>query len=941
MRYDYDMLSNNIHQKSPDAGERWTLNDVAGKPLYSWDSRDQKFRTAYDQLRRPVGSYLTEGASAEAQITRTVYGEGRTDAEAKNLRGKPVEVSDQAGVVTTDLYDFKGNLLRSRRRLAQEYKKTLDWTASVPLETATYSNTTRYDALNRPAEMTTPDNSIIGIGYNEANFIERIEARLRGATTATPFVSDIDYDAKGRRTLVAFGNKATTSYEYDPETFRLTDVLTIRSAADFPEDCPNPAPADWPGCQVQNLHYTYDPAGNITSIRDDAQQKVYFKNVRVEPNADYTYDAIYRLIEAAGREFLGTASGPTPPDAFNSVHIGLDRPNAGTLGRYAEQYVYDAVGNILNVRHRGSDPTNAGWKRCYQYATNSNRLLSTSNPADPHKPDDACARDYSDAPFYAEKYEYDEHGNITRMPQLPVMQWDYQDQLRASSKQSVTTPGVTPVTTWYVYDTAGQRVRKVTESEAIAPAAPVRTSERIYLGGFEVYREYNGGGAAVKLERETLHMMDDKQRIALVETRVDTASPEQLIRYQFGNHLGSASLELDDRARIISYEEHYPYGGASYQAVRSKTEAPKRYRFTGKERDEESGLYYHGARYYAPWLGRWISADPKGPSDGPNLFAYCGNNPIIFRDPSGTTRSDVTFTEGDVTNHPDAHVVVGDPHTEAAKSTESAKPPVKDRPETWQEKYKRNEAIYRQGASEPKGIDTIAKGVFALTGLALGGVGFLAEGAGYGLAALKLGVGVAGATAGGELASRAAEAVIPNDTDPNVKEFGKNLAEFIGGGVGGALATRGVSWGRDKILNRPTRPSQQTLDEVRSKLPSRNREERLPAQTAQRYLHQLERFNKLIFDKSGNRVTDIDVGLKRGLRRIFIEVTAKSGSGKAGEQIPKLREHPLVNPRKEPVIVFGTKLGGQPTQTSLENAGAYVARTFEELDALIEFLWTR
>jgi hypothetical protein len=44
--------------------------------------------------------------------------------------------------------------------------------------------------------------------------------------------------------------------------------------------------------------------------------------------------------------------------------------------------------------------------------------------------------------------------------------------------------------------------------------------------------------------------------------------------------------------------------------VHSQTETSKRYRYTGKERDEESGLYYHGARYYAPWLGRWTAIDP-------------------------------------------------------------------------------------------------------------------------------------------------------------------------------------------------------------------------------------------------------------------------------------------------------------------------------------------
>ena len=118
--------------------------------------------------------------------------------------------------------------------------------------------------------------------------------------------------------------------------------------------------------------------------------------------------------------------------------------------------------------------------------------------------------------------------------------------------------------------------------------------ERVYLGGFEIYREFAGDGATVTLERETLHVMDDKQRVALVETKTtDQAAPPNtlpaaLTRYQFGNHLGSACLELDADAQVISYEEYTPYGSTSYQAVRSQTETPKRYRYTGQERDEEN-----------------------------------------------------------------------------------------------------------------------------------------------------------------------------------------------------------------------------------------------------------------------------------------------------------------------------------------------------------------
>ena len=54
----------------------------------------------------------------------------------------------------------------------------------------------------------------------------------------------------------------------------------------------------------------------------------------------------------------------------------------------------------------------------------------------------------------------------------------------------------------------------------------------------------------------------------------------------------------------------------------------KRYRYTGMERDEESGFSYHRARYYMPWLERWLSADPAGILDAYNLYCYVSNNPV-------------------------------------------------------------------------------------------------------------------------------------------------------------------------------------------------------------------------------------------------------------------------------------------------------------------------
>ena len=218
---------------------------------------------------------------------------------------------------------------------------------------------------------------------------------------------------------------------------------------------------------------------------------------------------------------------------------------------------------------------------------------------------------------------------MTLMPHLSPLAWDEDDRLRSTTPHG---PG-TQQTTYYAYDASGQRVRKATDQ----PGTARIKSERVYLGAVEIFREYGTDGKTITLSRETLHVTDGEKAIALVESRTlgtDKAA-QQTVRYQHGNHLGSAVLELDDGANIITYEEYFPYGSTSYQAVTAQVEVAKRYRYAGKERDEENDLSYHGARYYAPWLGRWTSCDPAGLTDGTNAYRYVHNNPIRLVDKTG------------------------------------------------------------------------------------------------------------------------------------------------------------------------------------------------------------------------------------------------------------------------------------------------------------------
>ncbi|WP_169313874.1 SpvB/TcaC N-terminal domain-containing protein [Stackebrandtia nassauensis] len=625
MRYSYDLMDNRVGQQSMEAGDRLAFNDATGKPVRMWNSRGARFRFEYDELRRLVRVHVRDREDGpESLQERLEYGEDQPDPAERNLRDRVFRHFDAAGIATSDAYDFKGNLLSATRQLTDQYRGDPDWSADVPLSEPLYTNATQFDALNRPTAMTAPDHSVISLEYNEANLPDSMSARLSGGQTVTPLVTGIDYDARGHRTSIRYGNGSRTEYTYDPENFRLRRLRTTRGDT-----------------ALQDLRYTYDPSGNITHIADEAQQAVFFRNQRVSASSDYRYDAMYRLIEATGREHLGQNGKPSDP--HDTSRSRLAHPNDGqAMGRYRQRYRYDAVGNLLSMAHNGSG--SADWTRRYVYLEpsllqperSSNRLSGTT--------------DASDAPLH--RFGYDGHGNITGMPELPFMDWDASDRLSAVSRQPDPAPDTAELT-YYRYDATGGRVRKVTRRGGRTVA------ERIYIGVFEVYREFGDDGQRT-LERQTLHLLDGDQRVALAETRTEGTddAPERLLRFPLANHLNSATLELDDAARIISYEEYYPYGGTSFQSVRSQAETPKRYRFSGKERDTETGFYYFGARYYAPWLARWISCDPQiadfaaitGSADesqtdadpsppvtggAVSLYEAMGGNPVVMTDPDG------------------------------------------------------------------------------------------------------------------------------------------------------------------------------------------------------------------------------------------------------------------------------------------------------------------
>jgi len=566
----YDLLARPIKTKSAEAGVSRMLPDLAGVPVRKWNSRDVLMRTTFDAVRRPTHVYCKIGSATETLVLRKIYGEelGSTASVADNLRGKVYRNYDSAGAETFAKRDFKGNLLETRRVLTTGYTTTPDWlsiasltsistiesTAASLLQSEGFTTSATYDALNRVVTSTSPDSSVATPTYNEANQLVAVNVNVRGGSLATSFVTNVYYNARGQRTKIVYANNTLTEYTYDSKTFRLTKLKTIRTSDSV---------------VLQELSYWYDPVGNIVEVHDAAQQTVYFSNTVVSPDSKYEYDPLYRLVKAEGREHPAHSGAMTRDAEYSTNPDSLPHPNnLQVLRRYTEDYEYDSVGNILELVHSTTGSAPNGWTRWYQYATASNKLTGTSDTGNTQ------GAAYADTTTYTDSYTHDARGNMTAMPHLAAMNWDYGDRLQHC--QMGVGGGATHV--YFLYDPAGNRARKVWVKSASL------VEERIYVGGYELWRKKVSG--TLDEERQTLHVMDDQRRVAMVETKtvagaITVSSPTSYLRYQLDDHLGTSRVECDGSGALLTYEEYHPYGTTAFRASSGATGfAPKRYRYT-------------------------------------------------------------------------------------------------------------------------------------------------------------------------------------------------------------------------------------------------------------------------------------------------------------------------------------------------------------------------
>jgi len=631
----YDLHNKPLRTYNLDSGVSQALHDAMDRSVMAINANGAVALSAYDQLGRVIGMWAKDN-----NISGTLYGRrhlikygdsaGLTNPQNENLKGKVYQFYDEAGLVETDSYDFKGNPLSSTRNIitpesfvgsvsetGTDWYITpflVDWDAVVPppIDTADYTTQNSYDALNRITAMiyptansdTSPTTRTFLTTYNNAGALESVvlEEDVSGAITNTTYVERITYNARGQRLLISMGNGIMTRYVYDNRNFRL---LRMKSEDYIINPMPPPNEVDYEpqsGTTIQDFAYIYDSLGNIMNISDQTPGGAVGGGNGLTRVFDY--DALYRILKGTGRENLITSG---PPYSISPFADNTRSDIAGNTTGYKQYYQYDAMGNILQLDHNSDTISGADYTRTFTYGSiGTNNRLTNGN---------VWSIDYG--------FSYDSCGNQTLQNTDSNMQWDFADRMKCFFIRTSTLAEPSKYAQ-YAYDASGQRVVKV-----------VRTmgggySVRVYIGGvFEEYYKYDSSHTFLGYQDEIM-IMDNERKVASKLIGTSFGSDVMGIKYIYPDQIGSSNVQCNGSGGLINREEYYPFGETSFGSY-----GRKRYRFCGKERDWESGMYYYGARYYLAWTCRFVSVDPLVEEYTWSSYVYAGNNPIMLKDING------------------------------------------------------------------------------------------------------------------------------------------------------------------------------------------------------------------------------------------------------------------------------------------------------------------
>ncbi len=630
----YDNLGRQIEIDSPDMGLTTFTYDPASnliaKQTANLAATGTQIDYTYDFNRLMAVTYPE---FTDNNITYT-YG---APGAAFNSANRITSVQSQAGFEER----FYGPL-------GETVKTILTVSSDTGANPETYATEYTYDTWNRLQTMVYPDGEILVNAYDSGGKLITIDGTKAGYDY--PYLKEMGYDKFGQRVFTRLGNDTTTNYTYTADTRRLDTLQTL---------------SEQTGRQFQDMTYGYDLVGNIVTQANLAENT---QNNLLGGATSYTYeyDDLYRLIGATG-----SWSAPNNPESF-------------TLAMS-----YDTIHNIASktqehlVVDRVQKKTSYDWTYGY-------------NGAQPHAPTDIGDRTYS----------YDANGNQTGWDSNVngtnrTITWDEENRI-----QSVADNGAT---TTYKYNDAGERVFKVGaqgETVYVNQFYVIRNgqvaSKHIFGGSQRLVSKLASqpvDAPSITGGETTETTGEDPEPAAAGgngngnggtnpnaggansngqgngagggnaggngngngnggggsgggngngggNTGGGQPQEERDFYFYHPDHLGSSSYVTDIDGEVFQHTEYFPFGETWVQEQSNSQRTP--YLFTGKELDEDTQLYYFGARYYDPRTSVWQSPDPilkaylhGGPNGGVyeplnlSLYSYARQHPVNFSDPNG------------------------------------------------------------------------------------------------------------------------------------------------------------------------------------------------------------------------------------------------------------------------------------------------------------------
>ena len=560
---------------------------------------------------------------------------------------------------------------------------------------ATYVTQWTYDSHNRLLEMIYPDEEKITYSYNLGGQLEKVHGYK---SYGYDYVSKIGYDKFEQRTYLKYCNGAETFYTYDPQRRRLqnltvnsggntimdnaytydavSNVLSVVNGASVPQSGKAGgqmahtytydalyrlvgATGTYTGADNKTASYTlamgYDNMHRITSKRQILTQN----NVQFNGTLNAGYDLSYTYGTETGKKFqlanvkdvnYRTEETPSESENVNNNHA----------------YEYDANGNLVyvntsrtkkngmadektterklkwNEENRLLASDDNGFVTNYWYDADGERTVKTSGESD---------QVYVNSEFAGGRTNTAKF-SLYVSPYLVANQGGrYTKHIYIGSQRVVSKIGD--------FDSYGSDPRRIqyagSETDGLSVDYKAKYTEQLQVikdnyATFAV--PYNGednndyvDGKGFCCNDGSLEAAQSRVMARAMKNNFQEGdSYEKMQFYYHPDHLGSSSYITNLDGEVVQHIEYVPFGEVFIEERNNIWNTP--YLFNAKEFDEETGLYYYGARYYDPRVSLWISTDPKQESYFAfSSYVYCGNNPLIYIDPNGKEWEDPAQAE--------------------------------------------------------------------------------------------------------------------------------------------------------------------------------------------------------------------------------------------------------------------------------------------------------